>query len=525
MSDENCFLEIAKLAGRDLSNTEKKEINDFIKNVVARAEKADLPGTLNQKVNQFIDTRVKDAEMQAIIQKRTAAINYKSRLDNKKKIQENFKDDYALGLESIIGEVRSAAEGGKDVLHANISAERQFQMMGLLSKLDKARVVDIASNKEFRQPLFEAMHELGSLKPNQELVSKMNPDIVEAAKILNESLELARTRFNKAGGFIGKQESYVMRQSHDQNKIAKAAGNTVKIGDNAHRQQWLKDISELLDFDKFYPELDMDAKLLKLNDDFEALSTGVHLKYGDTVSSFKGPSSIGKRYDKSRTMHFKDAKSAFKYWEKYGSGENIVENVLGQVNRMARDTSIMNKLGVNAENNLAQIVDDLKKDLKDKGRYAEIAALEDKYNNLMETTWPNITDGLSSSPDNLFAQFNSLARNFTYANTLGGAVLSQVSDFAFAGMAFRRVSTQDMGGYLNGVTGHVSRMLEGYSPTEKVQLSNQLGIMMDAHNILPSRYEADVSIPGKGSRFLELVNKANLVGWFQQKSRMAGVAF
>lgn len=521
MSEDNCLLEIAKLAGRELEEKEKKQITSFVKKIVDKVSKEDLPGILSEKVLKELDKVMLDAKTKAFIDKRTTAINYKKRIDAQKKIEGTYSKDYALGLQSIIGEARTAAEGSKDTLHANIAAEKGYQIPALVAKLEKQRLTDTVRLKENQKDLFYAMYELGSKNADEKFLATLNPDIVEAARILNEGLELSRTRFNKAGGFIGKQESYVMKQSHDQNKIAKAAGD-YPIGDIRHKEKWVNRVTELLDMEKTYPHMTPEEKLAKISEDYDAFSSGIHLRYESDTGGFKGPSSIAGRYTKSRSYQFKNKEAAHAYWQEFGIGENIFGNVTSQISRIARDTAIMNKLGVNAESNIEKLVSTLEKKLEEQGRRSEIKKLRDTYNDLMKRVWPNMTDSLSSSPDNLFSEVMGLGRNWTYTTTLGSAVLSQISDFAFAGSTYRYVTGRGFGDMINGITQHIGNMMEGMSKGEKLQMEAQLGIMSEAMTALPSRYDADAGVPGQMSKYLETVNKLNGIEWWQRKSRIAG---
>lgn len=521
---EKCFFEIEKLAGRTLSKKEREEVNDFVNGIVKRVEKEDLPGTLDMKVQEALNSMATQMEIEAVVKKRTAAINAKRRIDNIAKIVTHYFKDYAEGLKALLGESPTSTYGSKDTISANMGAEKAYQIGGLIARLDKERVLDIVKSKDFQKDLFYAMHEMSAKTPNHEFLNSLNPDIVKAAQILNNSLELSRIRFNKAGGFISKIESYVMKQSHDQNKIAKFAGKTIPLGDAAHKQAWMDFILPRLDMEKTYPGMDMSAKIKKIEEDFLEFSTGEHLKYQSGSKGFTGPANVAKKYSKSRQYQFKNKEAAFEYWQKAGRGEHIGENIIGQINRMARDTAIMNKFGVNAEANINDMVESLSKDLSAQGRHAEITKLRETHDKLMKTLWPNITDQLSSSPDNLWTAFNDNFRNFTYTVNLGAAVLSQVGDIPAGGLAYRYATSQDFGAFMDGQIGHMSRMMEHLSASEKIQTAAQLQILIDTMAPHPNRFDADGKMIGAANKYMEFVNKANLVGWWQDKSRIAGTA-
>jgi len=522
MSDA-CFLELTKLAGRELTKKEREDMKGVVDTIVKKFEKEDGVGTLDEKVQAALNEMGNQAKIDAIVKKRTAAINIKRRIDNLKKVQTHYAKNYTDGINSILGESPTSTFGSKDTISANVTAEKAYQIGGVIARLDKERLLEIAKNPEFQKDIFHAMHELGSKNPNQEFLAKLNPDVLKTAKILNDSLELARIRFNKAGGFIGKTESYVMKQSHDQDLISKFAGEDIAHGDPKHKKAWVDFVVNKLDMDKTYPHLSKAEKLAKIEEDYLEFSTGVHLKYKEP-GGFTGPGNVAKGYSHKRSYIFKDKESAFDYWEKAGRGEHVVENVLGQINRMARDTAIMNKFGVNAEANIKTIVDSLESDLIKQGRHSEVTPMREKYDNLMRTLWPNVTDQLSSSPDNLFAKFNDGLRNFTYTVNLGSAMLSQFSDIPAGGLAYRYATTQDFGAFLDGQIGHISRMMEGLSASEKIQTASQLQILIDTMSPHPNRFDADASMVGAANKYMEFVNKANLVSWWQDKSRIAGTA-
>lgn len=524
MSIDKCLLEVGKMAGRALDPEESKALTSVVKDLVDRAKADTGPGTLNEKVGKLVDKVGKDLKEAAIIKKREAALNHRAVIEHVDRIMRDFEADPTQGLRALLEEDPSAAFGSKDSLHANVSAEKAYQIGNLVARLEKAGVTKItrSSDPAIQKQLFNALYELGAAKPDSAKLNAMPPEILDAAKILYESSEMARTRFNSKGGSIGKLESRVMRQTHDQIKVAKAGGKHVGHPDN--NTAWVSYVSERLDFEKSFPTLTREKAMQTLERIYESIRTGTHVRFSDQAASsgHTGFSNIAKKYDKARTLHFKNAEAAWSYHEKFGSGNNVGEMIAQEIHKTARDTAIMAKLGVSAEGNTRAIVDRIVSKLDKAGRYDDIAKLQKEYKRIMENVWPNITDGLGSSGDNMFAQGLAKLRGFQYTVFLGGSMLSQVSDNMFAGLAHRYVTSQDMSGMMRGLGGHISGMLEHMDAKTKARVAEEMGVLFEYGDAMPGKYDVDSSIPGQTAKYIETVNKLNLIGWWQTKSRIAG---
>jgi len=258
-----------------------------------------------------------------------------------------------------------------------------------------------------------------------EKVSKAAMEIAEQWKKASEYL---RTRFNAAGGNIGKWESWLLPQSHDMRKIGEVSVDV-----------WKKHILPLLDRQKMV-DLDTglpvgDEKLeLLLHDIYETLRTdGINkLKPGGQ----RGKSMLANQRGDHRILHFKDAESWLTYQKRFGN-DDIFNTLTNHMERMSQDIAMMEVMGPNPEHGFKRIMDHARKEAAalpgGKGLYNKRQRAESKIDGL-QTTWDTVT-GLNSTPVNgRIATIGSELRAWQASSHLGSAYLSAYSDFGTASM-------------------------------------------------------------------------------------------
>jgi hypothetical protein len=104
MANETCILEIEKLAGRELTSTEKEALSKQVDNWVAKHEFEKTAGDLTDKVMAEVEKWSVDLEAAAIIEKRNASLNALKRFKTQQYIESTWADDPAEGLKAVLGE-------------------------------------------------------------------------------------------------------------------------------------------------------------------------------------------------------------------------------------------------------------------------------------------------------------------------------------------------------------------------------------------------------------------------------------
>jgi hypothetical protein len=156
-----------------------------------------------------------------------------------------------------------------------------------------------------------------------------------------DTIEGLRTRFNAAGGDIGKLGYGYLSQAHDSAKVAatKADVWAKYIMDNQllDRKQYVHPHGALLG------DADVSAMLVAAH---ETIATG-----GANKTEPGQPSGMGSRANRgsdARVLHFKDGDAWMKYMGKYGEG-SLYDAMIGHVGRMSRDIALVERMGPNSE--------------------------------------------------------------------------------------------------------------------------------------------------------------------------------
>lgn len=203
-----------------------------------------------------------------------------------------------------------------------------------------------------------------------------DPVIKQGAKVIQDTLESIRVRYNALGGNIKHLKDYGLPQSHDVMKVARAGDVLAPIGkswvsqrfmsgarvvtrtlaglDDAmkhNRAAWVDFIADKLDRDKY---LDLETgKRLNDNEYYEMLGKVYDTLVTDgAVNSPTAQTALakkagkGKRGDKHRALHFKDAESWLAYEEMFGNN-NIGLTISSHINSMGREIALMQEMGPN----------------------------------------------------------------------------------------------------------------------------------------------------------------------------------
>lgn len=229
-----------------------------------------------------------------------------------------------------------------------------------------------------------------------------------------------RTRFNSAGGDIGKRSDWGLPQVHDGRKVRKAG-----------YEVWRDAILPRLDLEKMGREYNDGVPFtpetieLRLKDAYEAVRTDGH--------SRRSPSGMGqgksraKKGQDQRFFAFKSADDWMEYSREFGSGQDVLNTMNAHVDEMSMDIALLEMLGPNPDYTFAYLKD----------AAASMAALSDDVNAPVRVqraakTAQNMYDlllGRTNIPHNqTFAKVSSAIREYGTSALLGRAVISSITD-------------------------------------------------------------------------------------------------
>ncbi|MDE5831941.1 MAG: hypothetical protein K2H64_02980 [Desulfovibrio sp.] len=328
-------------------------------------------------------------------------------------------------------------------------------------------------------------------------------EAMDLAKIIHKWQEKARIDENRVGGFIASEPGYIVRQSHDMDKIG-AAGF----------QQWKADIEGKLDWTKtangkFDPNLnpgvtlaDRDAWLEQI---YRNLSTGIHLKLesANPLASVGKVGSTAAQVSAERVLHFIDGANWYDYNAKYGVG-SVGDAAVRGLMRAADKYALMSVLGPSPRANLENMIKSLQTSLNNRG---DIRAAE-RFKNKLEKIWDNFDylDGTANIPAHrLGAQVSRNIRAIQSMAKLGGAVISALSDVPIFAteMAFQGK------GFSASLLRGLSYAISGRGTLEQRRIMSSCGVFCDSlvGDLLARFSGADG--PGAMSKMMNLYFKIN----------------
>ena len=378
------------------------------------------------------------------------------------------------------------------------------KMEDVLAKFGRRGVFGSQQNKPLLREMTQAIFDPDSVT---------NPLAKELAEAWKEASEMARLRFNKAGGSIVKRQDWGMSQIHDSYAI-----------DNAGFDEWYSFIRTRLDESKLYSE--RTGSLITGEENIkEALQEVYETIVSEGWSSItpsgaiRGTSLANRRMD-HRFLTFKDADSWIQYQERFGD-PNPFNNMMNHLDRMARDIATMEILGPNPNSTLNFIEDNIKKNAPvGKKAQEKVKSQLTKFRQMYD-----IYTGSDQAPVNApVARTMRATRSLLQGAQLGGATLSAISD----------LNTQRMVAKMNGlpVMRVYKRLLNNLNPLkaeENNKLATRLGLIAENWIMAGSvqqRYFGEVSAPGIAGRISDSIMRlSGLAPWTQANRFAFGMEF
>lgn len=252
----------------------------------------------------------------------------------------------------------------------------------------------------------------------------------EGAKAWLKVIEDLRTRFNKAGGDVGKLDYGYLPQPHDQARVL-AAG----------KEAWTAKMLPLLDRNRYVTESGArmsDAEVTQLlHGAWETIATDGMNK--SEPGQFKGTGARANRGSESRVLHFKDAPSFQSYLQDFGRG-SMYDAMVAHVGRLARDIGLVERYGPNPNSQMR-----LQFDLAARADGRKVDDLPRTFGIRPQSYWDAINGTTASPASARIAQTGTDLRNIQTFGKLGGAVISSITDLGtyFVTTGFNKLSYWD----------------------------------------------------------------------------------
>lgn len=238
-----------------------------------------------------------------------------------------------------------------------------------------------------------------------------------------KGVEALRQRFIKAGGDMPELNDWIMPQNHDS-----------RLLNNVTAEEWTDYIMPLLDREKTtdsisgFPFEDDELRAV-LADVYETLRTNGLNKMEPGQPKTRN---LANKYKEHRFLFFKDADAWIKYNETFGNAD-IFKTLTEHIDNMANDIAFLEVWGPNPDLMKSYMSDMVRKEaalLRDEKAQNKIVSKLHSF----DVLWDDIS-GNSAVPVNpTTAKVNSEIRSLMISSQLGGAFLSQLSDFVTNGL-------------------------------------------------------------------------------------------
>jgi hypothetical protein len=407
-----CIKNVNAAAGRTLTPAQIKNIDDRINATMRR-----LAGTDPLWQSKPPDVRVTEAAQVAMADIAAEAA---------RKVQNAQRQ--VLATAAITGRINSLKQSMgvgqsralvEELNNVSIYAEgtKKQYVSGLMDLVDAAGSGQGATvGRKVAMFLFDAQNPAMT----RDLVSEIfvngkgatgNKIAQQGAKAWLSTIEAMRTRFNAAGGDIGKLIYGYLPQPHDAGRIRSAGAD-----------KWAADTLGKLDRSRYVTEdgarmNDADVTGL-LRSIHETLATDGMNK--QQPGAFTGSGARANRGSDSRVLHFKDGAAYLEYNGQYGQG-SMYDAMIGHIGGMSTNIALVERMGPNP-NQQFRLQNDLAK-RADNG-------IKRSFGNTPQAYW-DLLSGTAGAPESArLAAFGQHVRNVQTFGKLAGAVLSSITDVA-----------------------------------------------------------------------------------------------
>ena len=416
-SFSKCFSEMKRLSGDTLSDDKINELLDEIK-IKINEDKFKQGEAKTEKIlkEEIFD----NFKYQQALDKRNLAENNMKALDEYQKIIDAIelsggKIDAVDGVKGILVGIQKFSQLARNSIGSKqdtIEIVEIGKLYRLISKVSKTSWDDFTSGKMDLEIKQEMLGVNTGLKQAKQL-----------ADILKNFQEDLRLRLNDLGANIGKLDDWITRTVHNTDKMANASKRTKIVQDN--KVAWREYIRERLDLKRSFSEVADVIRVNQILDDiYDSLMTGDHLKHGGTNSVY-GTRNVANRLNASRVLHFKDAIARHEYDVMFGE-PSLKESVVSVISNSSKNIALMQVLGTNPQATLEKILSLLRKKYK--------STNADLTKKLVFKTFKNefveIDGSINAIGNETAAKIGMFVRTLQSTGKLGFAGVSSISDLA-----------------------------------------------------------------------------------------------
>jgi hypothetical protein len=285
--------------------------------------------------------------------------------------------------------------------------------------------------------------------------STQNANARELAEAWGKAAEMLRSRYNDAGGQIGKLENWGLPQSHSSSRVREAGFN-----------QWRNFIMPLLDrgrmIDTRTGEAFTDEALeTVLRDVFETIRTD---GWSSITPGSAGGKMLANQRAEHRFLHFTDGDAWLAYHDKFGTG-SAFDAMMGHIDGMSRDIGLMEILGPNPAATVKWLQDTIEKSARlDASPGSKAISRATAGTPKIQRLYDELTGALRRPEGEKLALFFSAVRSVQVSAKLGSAILSALP----TDPAFGAVTRGFNGIPITGMVGGYTKLLNPASAADRI---------------------------------------------------------
>jgi hypothetical protein len=443
-------IEIARRAIGEGVKISEAKLTEHVDRLIARHTRRGA-SDVREAVMQDLHKLDADIKVAAALAKRNALFNKRAIIQETQTLVNVWADDPAKGLRTLLhGTVAGKWLAGQSVGRAQ-NARADGYVAALHADLAKADLFTMFESGDLDLDIARAMRKIHD---NDTVFKDIPPEAVSIARMLDRAFTHARLEANKNGSAIGPEKGFFGVRSHDHLKIRK------------HKERWLELMREKLDMEETFSDLpanQIDDALLDLQHDFISNAHISRRAPESTNMGLKGFGNVAKNMSHERVLKFKTPEGEVEYMKEFGSG-NIAKGAFFTLQKMGRETALLQRLGPNPELNMEEIVRQTiahynKRDPK------KTRDILNTWNKLKRDTLPQIIGTSRAVENDLLAQANSVNSVIQFTSHLGSALLSMPSDVAIVGSAFQFQGRS----FLEGMGTAVTSLTRGMPKTPELR--------------------------------------------------------
>ncbi|ECF1701247.1 hypothetical protein E1B77_09900 [Salmonella enterica subsp. enterica] len=500
---KECIQAVSKAAGgRTLTQAEIKGIEDRIINSMRRLARDDRAGWQAKSEATRMEEAAKVAADELVheakLKKRRIALQIVAHDIINQHIKDYKGKDGAMGALNRVLAFNADGRSNFFSVETRGRATRDQALAQLQDLFDASdpKIFGLFENKQgVRDIVFEIFGQ-----------DSGNAAAKKAAKAWTDTAEGLRSRFNDAGGDVGKLEDWGIPQHHSQEKVAKAGS-----------MKWISDIAGKLNRSKY---VNPDGSLMNdveieafLTEAYKTISTGGINKIKPGVIT--GSGARANRGSESRQIHFKDAQSYLDYQNQYGE-RNFWQVLEGHISGVSKDIALVETFGPNPDHAFKYFLDKTHKETVEanpsKAGKVEKQRIntENLYDFVAGKTLPVANKFIATMADTL--------RNLLVASKLGSAVITSLTDSGTMAIT-AKINNLPM-------TQLSRNMIAALNPTNKVELrmARRSGLAMESLLGSVNRWGGDNLGPTWSSKMASTVIRASgLTAWSDAGKRAYGV--